>query len=91
MNALTQKNLVDLDTVTREVVSRDRELDNKFGKDLQIAIRAARVYIGEQQADPHREAAQAQMPAAGPLIAVRLWVLTRKTLGRLETDLTSRV
>src|ERR1700740_1004091 len=30
-------------------------------------------------------------PAAGPLIAVRLWVLTRKTLGGLETDLAARV
>ena len=30
-------------------------------------------------------------PAAGPLIAVRLHILTRKTLGGLETDLSSRV
>ncbi len=71
--------------------SRDRDLNNKYGKDLQIAaIRAARVYLGDKlirTVKPHK----LLDPAAGPLIAVRLWVLTRKTLGGLETDLTSRV
>jgi uncharacterized protein len=87
MNRLTQRNLVNAQTVEREVQARDRDLDNKFGKDAQImAIRAARQYIGDRLirvAKPHR----LLDPAAGPLIAVRLWVLTRKTLGGLETDL----
>ncbi|HEY8268623.1 MAG TPA: FAD-binding dehydrogenase [Xanthobacteraceae bacterium] len=91
MNRLTQLNLVDAATVEREVVARDRELDNKFGKDAQImAIRAARKYIGDRVirvTKPHK----LLDPAAGPLIAVRLWVLTRKTLGGLETDLDGRV
>ena len=91
MNRLTQRNLVDAATVEREVTARDRELDNKFGKDAQImAIRAARKYIGDRLirvTKPHK----LLDPAAGPLIAVRLWVLTRKTLGGLETDLDGRV
>jgi predicted oxidoreductase len=91
MNGITQKNLVSLETVTREVEARDRDLNNKYGKDLQIAaIRSARGYIGDRlirTVKPHK----LLDPAAGPLIAVRLWVLTRKTLGGLETDLTSRV
>ena len=91
MNRLTQRNLVDAATVEREVNARDRELDNKFGKDAQImAIRAARKYIGDRVirvTKPHK----LLDPAAGPLIAVRLWVLTRKTLGGLETDLDGRV
>jgi predicted oxidoreductase len=91
MNGLTQKSLVDSAIVEREVAARDRDLDNKFGKDAQIAaMRQARAYIGDRLirvAKPHR----LTDPKAGPLIAVRLWVLTRKTLGGLETDLQSRV
>jgi len=91
MNGLTQKNLVDPAAVEREVAARDRDLDNKFGKDAQIAaMRQARAYIGDRLirvAKPHK----LTDPKAGPLIAVRLWVLTRKTLGGLETDLQSRV
>jgi hypothetical protein len=91
MNRLTQLNLVDLATIEREVQARDRDLDNRFGKDEQVmAIRAARKYIGDRLvrvAKPHR----LLDPTAGPLIAVRLWVLTRKTLGGLETDLDGRV
>jgi predicted oxidoreductase len=91
MNGLTQKNLVDRATVEREVAARDRDLDNKFGKDAQVAaMRQARAYIGDRLirvAKPHR----LTDPKAGPLIAVRRWVLTRKTLGGLETDLQSRV
>ena len=75
----------------REIVARDREIDNKFGKDAQVmAIRAARSYLGDKLirvAKPHR----ILDPAAGPLIAVKLSVLTRKTLGGLQTDLSSRV
>ena len=62
-----------------------------FCKDMQItAIRGARRYLGDRlirTARPHR----LLDPAAGPLIAVRLHILTRKTLGGLQTDLDSRV
>jgi uncharacterized protein len=82
---------LDLATVEREVVARDREIANGFTKDLQItAIRQARTFLGDKLirvARPHR----LLDPDAGPLIAVRLGVLTRKSLGGLETDLSGRV
>ncbi|MGY1638088.1 FAD-binding dehydrogenase [Geodermatophilus sp. SYSU D00742] len=82
---------LDLGTVEREVVCRDRAIANGFGKDLQVtAVRGARQYLGDKLirvAPPHR----LLDPEAGPLIAVRLNLLTRKTLGGLETDLSGRV
>ncbi|MBA3471486.1 MAG: FAD-binding dehydrogenase [Herpetosiphonaceae bacterium] len=91
MNAISPTPLLDEATVEREVTARDRQLDNPFGKDMQItAIRGARQYVGDKiirVAAPHK----LLDPAAGPLIAVRLHVLTRKTLGGLQTDLSSRV
>jgi uncharacterized protein len=84
-------NLIDAAELEREVIARDREIDNRFGKDAQVmAIRAARHYLGDKLirvAKPHR----ILDPAAGPLIAVKLSMLTRKTLGGLETDLSGRV
>jgi predicted oxidoreductase len=84
-------NHIDAAELEREVVARDREIDNTFGKDAQVmAIRAARNYLGDKLirvAKPHR----ILDPAAGPLIAVKLHVLTRKTLGGLQTDLSGRV
>jgi uncharacterized protein len=77
--------------VEREVVARDREVAHPFTKDLQLtAIRGARNYLGDKLirvAPPHR----LLDPEAGPLIAVRLNLITRKTLGGLETDLSGRV
>jgi uncharacterized protein len=91
MNALAGDSLLDHASVEREITARDCQLDNAFGKDAQImAIRAARKYLGDKlirTAAPHK----LLDPAAGPLIAVRLNILTRKTLGGLQTDLDSRV
>ncbi|QGG41789.1 FAD-binding dehydrogenase [Aeromicrobium yanjiei] len=91
MNGLTPEAPVDLELVRRQVLERDRELDNDFTKDLQItALRQARSYRGDRLirvASPHKMLD----PTKGPLIAVRLHVLTRKSLGGLETDLDSRV
>jgi predicted oxidoreductase len=91
MNALTSEPLLDFAQVEKEVVARDREMDNEFTKDLQVvAMRGARNYLGDKLirvASPHR----LLDPDAGPLIAVRLNILTRKTLGGLETDLSGRV
>src|SRR5262249_8748998 len=74
-----------------ESEGRDREIENVFTKDAQImAIRNTRTFLGDRLirvAKPHR----ILDPAAGPLIAVRLWILTRKTLGGLHTDLEGRV
>ena len=65
-------------------------MDNDFTKDAQVAmLRSARAYRGDKlirTAAPHR----ILDPAAGPLIAVKLHVLTRKSLGGIETDLSSR-
>jgi predicted oxidoreductase len=82
--------LLDLDRVRREVVARDREMDNGFAKDAQIGmLQSMRGYRGDKlirTAAPHR----LQDPAAGPMIAVKLHVLTRKSLGGIETDLDGR-
>ncbi|AJF64354.1 FAD-binding dehydrogenase [Streptomyces vietnamensis] len=91
MNALTDEPLIDEAALRRELIARDREITNPFTKDLQVtAIRGARRYLGDKlirTAAPHR----ILDPKAGPLIAVRLNILTRKSLGGLETDLDSRV
>ena len=91
MNALTDEPLLDFAAVEREILARDREIENPYTKDLQItAIRGARRYLPDRitrVAAPHR----ILDPKAGPLIAVRLNILTRKTLGGLHTDLSSRV
>ncbi|UGY90544.1 FAD-binding dehydrogenase [Streptomyces gobiensis] len=91
MNDLTGDKLIDESELRREITARDREISNTFTKDLQVtAIRGARNYLGDKLirvASPH----PLLDPKAGPLIAVRLGILTRKTLGGLETDLSSRV
>lgn len=91
MNALTGDDLIDEDALRRTIVARDNEIANDFTKDAQVtAIRGARNYRGDRLvrvAAPHR----LLDPKAGPLIAVRLSILTRKTLGGLETDLSGRV
>lgn len=90
MNALTAEPLLDAAHIERQIVERDRQLANPFSKDAQVtALRGARNYRGDRlirTARPHR----LLDPKAGPLIAVRLSVLTRKTLGGLETDLSAR-
>ncbi len=92
MNRLTGDSpTVDADRLRGLIEARDREVHNRFAKDAQVvAIRAARRYRGDRLirvAAPHR----LLDPAAGPLIAVRLNILTRKTLGGLHTDLSGRV
>ena len=91
MNAIADEPLLDPADVEREIVARDREMANPYTKDLQVtAIHGARRYLADRLsrvAAPHR----LLDPSAGPLIAVRLSILTRKTLGGLETDLSGRV
>jgi uncharacterized protein len=90
MNRLTPEPLLDAARVRAEVEARDREIANPYTKDLQVtAIRGARNYLGDKLirvATPHR----LLDPDAGPLIGVKLNILTRKTLGGLETDLDGR-
>ncbi|WP_078285606.1 FAD-binding dehydrogenase [Mycobacteroides chelonae] len=91
MNAINPGPALDYAVVEREVIARDREIDNTFTKDMQImAIRNARTYLADRLtrvATPHR----LQDRGHGPMIAVRLNVLTRKTLGGLQTNLDSQV
>src|SRR3954471_9800714 len=91
MNALSGDNLLKLEYIQRQIEARDREIANPYVKDFQVmGIHNARRYIGDKlirTAKPHR----ILDPAQGPLIAVKLNILTRKTLGGFETDLDSRV
>jgi predicted oxidoreductase len=91
MNALAGNDLLKLDAIKGQIEARDREIGNAFAKDTQVInIHNARRYIGDRlirTATPHR----ILDPAHGPLIAVKLNILTRKTLGGFETDLDSRV
>lgn len=91
MNALVGEDLVDAARLERVVRSRDAQVHNPFSKDRQItAIHGARSFLGDRLvrvAAPHA----LLDPAAGPLVAVRLTTLLRKTLGGLETDLRGRV
>lgn len=91
MNKLVGSDLLDFMNIKEQIIARDRELDNPFTKDAQInAILGARKYIGDKLirvAKPHK----LLDPSCGPLIAVRLNILTRKTLGGLQTDLNGAV
>jgi predicted oxidoreductase len=91
MNKLAGQDLIDLGQLTGLIEARDREVANPYTKDLQLtAIHGARRYRGDRLvrvAKPHRFLD----PAAGPLIAVRLHILTRKSLGGLHTNLDSQV
>ena len=91
MNAIAGNDRLDTNHIRRQIEARDREIDNGFSKDTQVtAIHGARRYLGDRlmrTAKPHR----LLDPAMGPLIAVRLHVLTRKTLGGLHTNLEARV
>ena len=90
MERLSPDVTIDRDRVRLEVEARDRELDNDFTKDAQVnAIRQARHYRGDKLirvASPHK----LLDPKAGPLIAVKLHIITRKSLGGIETDLQAR-
>ncbi|MGB1388909.1 MAG: FAD-binding dehydrogenase [Paracoccaceae bacterium] len=87
MNKLTGDDLLDYDSLHAQIAARDAQTDNQFTKDAQLAaIHAARNYRGDRLmrvVKPHRFLD----PANGPLIAVRLNILTRKTLGGLHTNL----
>lgn len=91
MNELSGEHRLSVHHLRAQIEARDREIGNRFSKDAQVtAIRGARNYLGDKlmrTAKPHR----LLDPAAGPLIGVRLHILTRKTLGGLHTDLEGRV
>src|SRR4051794_17329205 len=87
MNRGQREPRLDFATAKAAAVARDRELATPYPKDLQLAaIREARRYVSDRitrVAAPHK----LLDPEAGPLIAVKLNILTRKTLGGIQTDL----
>jgi len=91
MNSIARGPHLDVADLERQIVARDRELDNPFSKDVQLMVisnaRKSRTDRLIRVAKPHR----ILDPAHGPLIAVRLNILSRKTLGGLETNLDSQV
>ncbi|RKT57308.1 FAD-binding dehydrogenase [Saccharothrix australiensis] len=91
MNALTPEAPLDPARVEREVVARDLQVRNDYSKDMQLmSLRNVRAYLPERitrTSGPHR----VLDPARGPLFAIRLHVLTRKTLGGVQTNLDSQV
>ncbi len=90
MNRLTDRPLLDPVAIRAQIRARDLQMANPFSKDAQVqGIRNSRRYLGDRlgrTAAPHR----ILDPAAGPLIAVKLHILTRKTLGGIQTDLDAR-
>jgi predicted oxidoreductase len=90
MNALTDRPLLDAGAVRNQIEARDLQMANAYSKDAQVqGIHNSRRYFGDRlgrTAAPHR----ILDPKAGPLIGVKLHILTRKTLGGIQTDLASR-
>jgi uncharacterized protein len=90
MNALTDQPLLDVAAVRTQIEARDLQMANPYGKDAQVqGIRNSRRYLGDRlarTATPHRILDR----ETGPLIGVKLHILTRKTLGGIQTDLSSR-
>lgn len=90
MNEIARGPKLDFARTERQLMARDREMRHRFSKDAQLmAIANARRYRGDKLrvARPHR----LLDPRHGPLIGVRLNILTRKALGGLETNLDSQV
>jgi predicted oxidoreductase len=90
MNKLTDEPLLETQSIRDQIEARDRQMANPYSKDAQVqGIRNSRRYVGDRiarTAAPHR----ILDPDAGPLIGVKLHILTRKTLGGIQTDLFSR-
>lgn len=89
MNALAGSELLDADHIKTQIIERDLQLDNPFSKDPQVTfIHGARKFLGDKlirTAKPHK------MLESKRLIAVKLHIISRKTLGGIQTDLNSQV
>ncbi|RGP79193.1 putative 3-ketosteroid-delta-1-dehydrogenase [Fusarium longipes] len=83
--------LLEYDAIKEVVEARDSQMNNTYSKDSQaMLIHNARTYGPDRRsrvARPHRLLDKAH----GPLIAVQMNLLTRKTLGGIETNLDSNV
>ncbi|HHQ1541286.1 TPA: FAD-binding dehydrogenase [Staphylococcus aureus] len=85
MNQLTKEDLLDYHQIKAEIESRDLQINNKFMKDPQVAsIHNARKFLGDRfirTAKPHK------ILDKNKLIAVKLHLISRKTLGGIQTNL----
>ena len=94
MNGLLEPGEPELDPaqVRATVEARDAQLDNPYSKDAQIAaMHVARQYRGDKISKRAYPPHKLTDPKKGPLVAVKLHILSRKTLGGFETDLSARV
>jgi uncharacterized protein len=100
MNQLVGEHLIDGEALRRVIEARDLQVRSGLGKDPQVvATAAARRFLGDRLlrvVPPHemldpKAPGEGRVGSGGPLVAIRLHVLTRKTLGGLETDLDGRV
>lgn len=100
MNQLVGDHLIRADALRELIEARDQQVISGLGKDPQVtAVAAARRFLVDKLmrvAPPHpyldpSRPGEGRAGSGGPLLAVRLHVLTRKTLGGLETDLEGRV
>jgi predicted oxidoreductase len=79
-------------TLRAAIEARDDSLRARRIDDAQTAaIFRARRYVSERLIRVARPRPMLPPGNGGPLIAVKLHILTRKTLGGLETDLSARV
>ena len=100
MNQLVGEHLVEHAALREQIEARDLQVRAGLGKDPQVVATAAarrflvdrlmRIASPHPYLDPDRPG-EGRAGSGGPLVAVRLHVLTRKTLGGLETDLEARV
>lgn len=85
MNQLTNEDLLDYQHIKAQIKSRDLQINNKFTKDPQVAfIHNARKFLGDKfirTAKPHK------LLSNNKLIAVKLHLISRKTLGGIQTNL----
>ncbi len=90
MNAVVGDDLVDEGELRRQVLAYDRQATGLHNDAQLAAVATARRYLPDRLL---RTTGNQQIldPAARPLIAIRMRVLTRKSLGGLQTDLSSRV
>ncbi len=100
MNQMVGEHLVDGEALRQVIEARDLQVRSGLGKDPQVvATAAARRFVGDRLlrvVSPHelldpKAPGTGEAGAGGPLVAIRLHILTRKTLGGLETDLEGKV
>jgi predicted oxidoreductase len=83
--------VLDMDFIRKQVDDLNLQLANNFTKDAQVMLMDnARKYTYDRWTRIAKKHCLGD-PKHGPMIAVRMNLLTRKTLGGLETDLESRI